>query len=69
MTIEVLENKAMPKDLIYLALIESEFNPNAKSPVSKVRPHDSASLYRLSSCETSYGDVAPAPPEPEQLRR
>ena len=26
----------MPKDLIYLALIESEFNPNAKSRVKAV---------------------------------
>jgi hypothetical protein len=25
--------KGMPKDLVYLAMIESEFNPNAKSPV------------------------------------
>lgn len=31
-----LENKSMPKDLIYLALIESEFNPNAKSKVKAV---------------------------------
>jgi len=31
-----LENKQMPQDLIYLAMIESEFNPNAKSRVSAV---------------------------------
>ena len=31
-----LEDKSMPKDLIYLALIESDFNPNAKSPVKAV---------------------------------
>lgn len=31
-----LDDKAMPKDLIYLALIESEFNPNAKSRVAAV---------------------------------
>ena len=31
-----LEDKQMPKDLIYLALIESEFNPNAKSKVKAV---------------------------------
>lgn len=31
-----LENKSMPQDLIYLALIESEFNPNAKSRVKAV---------------------------------
>src|SRR3954469_3486602 len=31
-----LEDKSMPKDLIYLALIESEFNPNAKSRVKAV---------------------------------
>jgi membrane-bound lytic murein transglycosylase D len=31
-----LDAKDMPKDLIYLALIESEFNPNAKSRVKAV---------------------------------
>jgi membrane-bound lytic murein transglycosylase D len=31
-----LEAKDMPKELIYLALIESEFNPNAKSRVKAV---------------------------------
>lgn len=31
-----LEAKGMPRDLIYLAMIESEFNPNAKSPVKAV---------------------------------
>jgi membrane-bound lytic murein transglycosylase D len=31
-----LENKQMPKDLIYLAMIESNFNPNAKSRVKAV---------------------------------
>jgi len=31
-----LEDKEMPKDLIYLALIESDFNPNAKSKVKAV---------------------------------
>ena len=31
-----LDDKAMPKDLIYLALIESDFNPNAKSRVEAV---------------------------------
>src|SRR3569833_2297061 len=31
-----LEDKQKPKDLIYLALIESEFNPNAKSKVKAV---------------------------------
>jgi membrane-bound lytic murein transglycosylase D len=31
-----LEHKSMPQDLIYLALIESDFNPNAKSRVKAV---------------------------------
>ena len=31
-----LEAKQMPQDLVYLALIESEFNPNARSPVKAV---------------------------------
>lgn len=31
-----LEDKEMPKDLIYLALIESNFNPNARSRVQAV---------------------------------
>jgi soluble lytic murein transglycosylase-like protein len=31
-----LDDKAMPQDLIYLALIESDFNPNAKSRVKAV---------------------------------
>jgi membrane-bound lytic murein transglycosylase D len=31
-----LEAKDMPKDLVYLALIESDFNPNAKSRVAAV---------------------------------
>jgi soluble lytic murein transglycosylase-like protein len=31
-----LDAKGMPRDLIYLAMIESEFNPNAKSPVKAV---------------------------------
>jgi hypothetical protein len=31
-----LQDKQMPKDLIYLALIESDFNPNAKSKVKAV---------------------------------
>lgn len=31
-----LDEKGMPRDLIYLAMIESEFNPDAKSPVKAV---------------------------------
>jgi membrane-bound lytic murein transglycosylase D len=31
-----LAAKQMPRDLIYLAMIESQFNPNAKSPVHAV---------------------------------
>ena len=31
-----LDERGMPRDLIYLAMIESEFNPDAKSPVKAV---------------------------------